>query len=210
MTELSDEMKALLKRGDPGRSVGPQLVTRVARRLEGAAVTPPRRVVGPLVLGLALLGGVALGSAGTVALTRVVPALRPQVAPPPPSTSDALPREAAQLERVVTALNVGDATRALALLEEHARLFPQGALAVEARVLSARAWLQAKDSSRALEALQQLPESDVTPTLRVAWVQLLVERGRCDEARAIVAPLEVTQPALVPQALGACVKGSSP
>ncbi len=114
------------------------------------------------------------------------------------------------LERVVTALNVGDATRALALLEEHARLFPQGALAVEARVLSARAWLQAKDSSRALEALQQLPESDVTPTLRVAWVQLLVERGRCDEARAIVAPLEVTQPALVPQALGACVKGSSP
>lgn len=209
MNELPAELKALLKTGDPARNVSPQLVSRVARKLEHSAAAP-RRPVGALVLGLALLGGVALGSVGTVALTRAVPSLRPAAASRSSSPSEPVSREAAQLERVVTALNRGDAPRALALLEAHQREFPDGPLAIEARVLRARALLQANDVPRALQALQQLPEGDVTPALRVAWVQLLVEDGRCDTARAVAAPLETTQPGLVAQALARCVKDPPP
>lgn len=209
MKELPAELKALLKTGDPARSVSPQLVSRVARKLEHGAAAP-RRPVGALVLGLALLGGAALGSVGTVALTRAVPSLRPGAAPRSSSPSEPVSREAAQLERVVTALNRGDASRALVLLEAHQRAFPDGPLAIEARVLRARALLQANDAPRALEALQQLPDGDVTPALRVAWVQLLVEGGRCDTARVVAAPLETTQPELAAQALSRCVKDPPP
>lgn len=215
MNDLPDDVKALLKRGDPAHDVTPRTVARVAARLEDeAAVSRPS--LRPLALGLALLASAALGSAGTVALSRVVPGLLgPAPAPLPPRSpvvADPVTREAALLEQALEALNRHDTAKALSVLDERARQFPAGVLESEARVLRVRVLLERDDPGLALAALERLPDADLTPALRLSWARLLASRGSCEQAIAVTSKLEATQPEVVQAALGVCapVKGQTP
>jgi hypothetical protein len=55
----------------------------------------------------------------------------PPPAPPPPITPETLQAETRLVRTGIAALRAGDASRALASFDEHARLFPAGALAEE-------------------------------------------------------------------------------
>lgn len=69
------------------------------------------------------------------AVAAVAPKASVSVRPPPVSEADTLPRELEALDRARAALRRGDATRALALLDDYATRFPKPHLRVESRVL---------------------------------------------------------------------------
>jgi hypothetical protein len=71
--------------------------------------------------------------------------------PPPPLPPTTLERETRLVGAAVTALHAGDAARALVLLDEHARQFPEGALAQEriAERITALCMLGRRDEARA-------------------------------------------------------------
>lgn len=214
MKELPEPLRALLKQGDPAHDVTPKLVARVSERLEtDAALSRPS--LRPLALGLALLASAALGAAGTVGVSRLVPGLltpkpAPSVPTPKAATPDPLAREAALLEGALEALNRHDTNAALTRLDERARLFPNGSLETEARVLRVRVLLERGDDG-VLGLLESLPAADVTPALRLSWARRLVERGDCAAAVQVTTLLDASHSALVKTVLAPCeVQGPTP
>ncbi|MDX2015014.1 MAG: hypothetical protein SFW67_32770 [Myxococcaceae bacterium] len=210
MNELPDDVKALLQRGDPARDVSPQLVARVSERLDTRVAVQGRWQGAVLVA--ALVASVAMGAAGTVVVARWVPGVLAPAprATPPASTprrnpDEAVTQEARLLQAAFEALARGAPDEALAKLDERDRAFPAGALAAEARVARVRVLLARGDDDAALDRLAALPEADVTAALRSAWVQVLVKRARCEDARQVARALDGAAAAA---ALGPCaVKG---
>jgi hypothetical protein len=95
-------------------------------------------------------------------------------------------REVAQLAAALQRLRADkDARGALALLDEHRRRFPVGALGDEARVVRVEALLALGRSREALEELEELPGPllERSRRLRVARGELRAAQGRCQQAR---------------------------
>jgi hypothetical protein len=92
----------------------------------------------------------------------------------------------AQLAAALERLRAGkDAGGALALLDEHRRRFPGGALGDEARVVRVEALLALGRSREALEELEELPGPllERSRRLRVVRGELRAAHGRCPQAR---------------------------
>src|SRR5690606_25202013 len=98
--------------------------------------------------------------------------------------------EAALVQASLEALQRAEPALALAKLDERERRFPGGLLASEAAVARIRALLLARRDGEALERFAALDEADLTEALRLTWADLLVKRGRCAEALAVLAPVE--------------------
>jgi TolA-binding protein len=105
-----------------------------------------------------------------------------ELAPPDPTTSAEV--EAASLATALRALrHQGDARTALALLDEHARRFPRGALAAEVALARLQTLLALGRDDEALSALDAQPRP-LAPELGVLRGELRAGRGRCIEAIA--------------------------
>jgi hypothetical protein len=129
-----------------------------------------------------------------------------RVEPPPssaPTVKEALPPEGAlsvEARSLADALarwrRDGKAEQALALLAEHDRRFPRGALGIEAKVARAEILLGLSRKPQALAVLDSLtlaslPRARELETLRG---ELRAQAGRCTEARADLARvLSITQ-----------------
>lgn len=214
MNELPADLKSLLKRGDPAKEVTAQTVARVAHRLSRAP-TSSQPGLRPIALAFALLASAALGAAGTIVVVRLAPSVlspaRTSPAAKPPGDRTGLSSEAELLQGALEALNRHQTDRALALLDERDRTIGLGVLQAEANVVRVRVLLERREGDEALRLLEQLPDNDVTPALRVSWAGLLVERGACAAAGAVLAPVVEAHPDWAQAALAPCgVQGLPP
>ena len=91
-----------------------------------SVTTVTERPAAPPAVETPAMPSVAVDSLPTAAPTMTAPALKPA---PVPATDDTLAREARLLAEARRAVGSGDAARGLALLDEHARTFPNGFLA---------------------------------------------------------------------------------
>jgi hypothetical protein len=107
---------------------------------------------------------------------------------PPSGAAAAAPDSEARLvSRALARLHVdGDGAAALALLAEHRRRFPAGALQSEARVAEVQALLRLGRRSQALEVLDRLAVGRLPrgPELAVLRAELRAEARRCPDAIA--------------------------
>jgi hypothetical protein len=109
----------------------------------------------------------------------------PAETPPLPPPSTQLARESALLAKALRVLRQdGDAPAALQLFDEHAQLFPSGALALEERVGRAEALLQLGRRSEALALLDgmELPSKGRRRDMLVTRGELRAGANRCAEA----------------------------
>jgi hypothetical protein len=214
VNELPDDVKDLLRRGDPGQGVSRQMVARVSERLDTRSALGARWQGATLVV--AMLGSAALGAMGTVVVANLAPGLvapapvvspKPNAPVQPRSGTDAVSREAALVQRALEALARGETDLALEQLDTRDREFPSGVLSAESRVARVRVLLARGEDDAALERLSALPASDVTPTLRAEWVERLSSRDDCEGARKVAVGLEASE---ARAALGACAAQGGP
>ncbi len=197
MTADQDEqLEAMFQAGDPAARLPEYLPQRVAARLE--ARRAPRlgwarwAVVGVTLVSSAGLGAAAVWVSNEVRKASVAPVAVPLAAPAPAvkRAPDPLAEEAALVQASLEAVQRGDFETALSKLDERERRFPSGLLGSEAAVARIKALLVAHREDEALERFAALEASDVTGPLRFTWADVLVKRGRCAEAAAVLAPLE--------------------
>jgi hypothetical protein len=132
------------------------------------------KVVGALLLAVGV-GALAIPQSRHAVLSLVRPPAAPTesiAAPPVPVAADSLAQEVALLEQAQRALRDGRGEAALALLDQHARRFPSGALRPEslaARVM-ALCRLHRQDQARSVARafLAEAPASPLAPQVRAS------------------------------------------
>ncbi len=126
------------------------------------------------------------------------PASSPATEPPPAATTEGQPEGHDETQLLASAFrhlrNEGDATAALAALDERQRRFGAGALAAEAALARVEALLLLGRAADALPVLVAIrgARAGQTPEVRATRAELLARSQRCDEAApdfdALLAP----------------------
>jgi hypothetical protein len=163
----------------PEPSAPPTIVDSPSQtRAEAPALAPEKPLApGPEPTALTPERPRAIGSQSAPEVE--TPATGPSVGslPAPLSSSERLLREVRALDRAKSALASGNASGALAALDEHAREFPAGALGPEAEVLRVRALVATGNRSSALviarRIVQRQPNGDHAKVMK----SLLPELG---------------------------------
>lgn len=130
---------------------------------------------------------VALRDPGDSAARPARPAVTREVAPPVAAAEDSIVGESHSFAVVIESWHRrGDASAALALLDDHERRHPAGHMRLEARILRAELYLAQERRSEALAVLDAMSLSGIPRTreLQTLRGELRVKAGRCNEARA--------------------------
>jgi hypothetical protein len=140
----------------------------VARAAPAAAASPIREAPAPTLVPSAAVEAPRAAARDQSGARVWQP--RPEALPPPPAISATVGLEARLLRSADEALRDGDATRALALLREHARAYPNGVLAEERGVVLVstlcRLGRVAEAREEAARFLRTTPESPLAASVR--------------------------------------------